>query len=256
MIKTKIIVNLSFRFDIFFFNMYYIYGENVMISIAVDGPSGSGKGALAEGLAKKLNLIHLDTGAIFRGIACGVLEANFIDPTEDEINNLLPKINIRVEFENEKQLVYLNNTDITSKLRQEEVSKLASKVSVFSKVREKYLEIVRKFASENDCIIDGRDITSVVLPNADFKIFLFATEEIRARRRYEENISKNISCTYEEVLQNLKERDYRDSHREIAPLKVVADATIVDNTELTIEQTINICYDLILKKLNKGKSDS
>ena len=227
-----------------------------MISIAIDGPSGSGKGALADGLAEKLNLIHLDTGAIFRGIACGFIKANFVDPTEDEINKLLDSINIQVIFENGKQNIILNGENITSILRKEEVSKLSSKISVFPSVREKYLEFVREFANNNNCIIDGRDITSVVLPNADFKIFLYASENVRAKRRYNENIEKNIACSYEEVLANLKERDYRDSHRDIAPLKVVADATVVDNSELSIEQTINVCYDLIMKKINKGKSDS
>ena len=221
-----------------------------MINIALDGLSGSGKGVLADGLAKKLNIIHLDTGAIFRAIAYGFLKMGLNDPSNEQIQNSLNLLNVKISIENGKQLVYLNNENITSHLREEEVSKLSSKVSVHKDVRDKYLEIVNEFASKNSCIIDGRDITSVVLPNADCKIYLTADESVRAKRRYEENVSKNISCTYEEVLENLKERDYRDTHRDIAPLVIVPDAYVVDNTTLTIDETINLCYDYINKKIN------
>lgn len=225
-----------------------------MINIAIDGPTGSGKGALADGLAEKFNFIHLDTGAIFRGFAYGILNSGYSDPTKEEIEKILPSLNLKVKFEEGKQKIILNNDDITKWLRAEQISKLSSKISVYPIIREKFLEIVQEFASCNNCIIDGRDITSVVLPNADYKLFLMASEEVRAKRRYEENLSKNISCTYEEVLANLKERDYRDSHREIAPLKVVSDATIVDNSELSIKQTVDLCYNLIVEKLkNKGE---
>ena len=139
-------------------------------------------------------------------------------------------------------------------LRAEETSQLSSKISVFSIVRDKYLEIVREFAKNYDCIIDGRDITSIVLPNADVKLYLTASEEVRAKRRYEENVSKNIPCTYEEVLENLQERDYRDTHRDIAPLILVNDAVKVDNSNMNIEQTIEYCYNICLEKLKeKGK---
>ena len=131
---------------------------------------------------------------------------------------------------------------------------MASKVSVFGIVREKYLAIVREFSNNYDCIIDGRDITSVVLPDADVKIYLCADEKIRAERRYKENIEKNIACTYEEVLANLHERDYRDTHRDIAPLIKVEDATLLDNSNLNIEQTAEFAIDLITKILSqKGK---
>ena len=219
-----------------------------MISIAVDGPSGSGKGALSDGIAKKLNLIHLDTGAIFRGIAVGFIKANFHDPNEKEISDLLPTISVLVIFENGKQNIILNGENVTSILRTEDVSRLSSKLSANGLVREKYLSIVQNFASQNDCIIDGRDITSVVLPNADVKFYLTASEEVRAQRRYKENVEKNIPCTYEEVYQNLKERDYRDSHRDIAPLKIVEDAVIVDSSNLSIEETVNYCLEIIEQK--------
>lgn len=224
-----------------------------MINIAIDGPSGSGKGALSDGLAKKLNLIHLDTGAIFRGIAVGFLKAGFTDPSEKDIINLLPKHKIEVIYENNKQNIFLNNENITMFLRAEEVSKLSSKLSANKMVREKYLDIVRAFSSNNDCVIDGRDITSVVLPNAKIKFYLTASEEVRAKRRYDENIQKNINCTFEEVSNNLKERDWRDSHRDIAPLKIVEDAIIVDNSNLSIDETIKYCYEIILEKLKENE---
>lgn len=220
-----------------------------MINIALDGLSGSGKGSLADGLAKKMNLIHLDTGAIFRAIALSFVNNNMLLPTQNDIENQLKTINIKVIADENGQKVLLNGKDVTKFLRQEAVSKVSSIVSTNQNVRAKYLEIVEDFASSHNCIIDGRDITSVVLPNADFKIYLTASEEIRAKRRYDENISKNINCTFEEVLENLRERDYRDTHRDIAPLIIVSDAIVVDNTNLNIEQTIEYCYQKIQEKL-------
>lgn len=222
-----------------------------MIKIAVDGFTGSGKGTLCEGLAEKFNLKHLDTGAIFRGIAVGFVELGFLDLTEEIVNQNINKLEIKVEFDDNTQKVFLNNNDVTGKLRTEQTSQMASKVSVFPRVREKYLEIVREFANKYDCIIDGRDITSVVLPDADVKIFLDADEKVRAERRYKENIDKNIPCTFEEVLQNLHERDYRDSHRDIAPLRKVEDAVVVDNTNLNLKETIERCCEIITTKLKQ-----
>lgn len=222
-----------------------------MISIAIDGPSGSGKGALAEGLAKKLNLIHLDTGAIFRGIAVGFIQANLLSPTEEEINSNIDDINIKIEFNNGIQQILLNNKNITHLLRAEEVSKMSSKISANFLVRQKYLKIVKEFSTNYNCVIDGRDISSEVLPNADLKIFLTASELIRAKRRYEENISKNIDCTLEEVAKNLQERDYRDTHRAISPLKIVPDAIVVDNSNLSIDETIEYCIQLAKTKIKK-----
>lgn len=225
-----------------------------MIKIAIDGFMGSGKGTLAKGLAKKFGLRHLDTGAIFRGIGCAFLDMGITELTEQIVKDNIENVNVSVVFEGDNQKVLLNNNDITHRLRLEESSKMSSKVSIYGDVREKYLEIVRKFANENDCIIDGRDITSIVLPDADVKIFLTADEKVRAERRYKENIEKNIACTFEEVLANLQERDYRDSHRDIAPLKIVEDAIVVDNTEIDINETIEKCIDIVSKVLKeKGK---
>ena len=225
-----------------------------MIKIGIDGLSGSGKGALAGSIAKHFKLKHLDTGAIFRGIACGFVELGFDDVDEECAIKNIDKIDIKVIFEENTQKIFLSGKDITHLLRTEKTSQMASKVSVFGIVREKYLTIVREFSNTYDCIIDGRDITSVVLPDADVKIYLCADEKVRAERRYKENIEKNIACTYEEVLANLHERDYRDTHRDIAPLIQVADAVKLDNTNLNIEQTADFAIDLITQILKeKGK---
>ncbi|MBR2391911.1 MAG: (d)CMP kinase [Clostridia bacterium] len=225
-----------------------------MIKIAIDGFTGSGKGTLAAGIAKIFGLKHLDTGAIFRGIGCGFIDMGFTDLSNEIVNENINKISIAVEFDGDKQKIILNGNDITHLLRTEQSSQMASKVSVYAPIREKYLEIVREFANNYDCIIDGRDITSVVLPNADVKIFLDADEKIRAQRRYQENVEKNIPCTYEEVLKNLQERDYRDSHRDIAPLKKVDDAILLDNSNLNQDETIALCEKIIRENLaKKGK---
>lgn len=223
-----------------------------MIKIAVDGLTGSGKGTLSDGIAKRFNLKHLDTGAIFRGMGVSYLINNAGEPTEQNIEQELEKAHISVTFENDKQQIYLNGSNITSRLREEAVSQLASKVSAFKQAREKYLEIIREFTNNYDCIIDGRDITSIVMPDADVKIYLTADEKVRAERRYKENLEKNISCTFEEVLANIQERDYRDTHRDIAPLIIVPDAFVVDNTNIGIDETISHCCDHIEKVLKEN----
>ena len=220
-----------------------------MIKIAVDGLTGSGKGTLSDGIAKRFNLKHLDTGAIFRGMGVSFLKNDITEPTDKNISDELSKANISITFENDIQQVYLNGENITSRLREEAISKLASKISAFKEAREKYLEIIREFTKSYDCIIDGRDITSIVLPDADVKIYLTADEETRAKRRYKENVEKGISCTYKEVLANIQERDYRDTHRDIAPLIIVPDAFVVDNTNINIENTIQLCCEHIEKVL-------
>ena len=225
-----------------------------MIKIAIDGFTGSGKGTLAKGISEKFNLRHLDTGAIFRGIGCAFLDMGITELTENIVKENIEKVNVSVVFEGNNQKILLNGNDITHLLRAEESSKMASKISIYNDVREKYLEIVREFADKYDCVIDGRDITSIVLPDADVKLFLTADEKVRAERRYKENLEKNIPCTFEEVLANLQERDYRDSHRDIAPLKIVEDAIVIDNTEIDINETIEKCNDIISKILKeKGK---
>ncbi|MBE5755779.1 MAG: (d)CMP kinase [Clostridiales bacterium] len=223
-----------------------------MIKIAVDGLTGSGKGTLSDGIAERFNLRHLDTGAIFRGMGVSYLKSGITEPTEENVKEILEKTNISVVFENDKQQIYLNGENVTSSLREEAVSKLASKVSALGLAREKYLEIIRDFTNKYDCIIDGRDITSIVMPDADVKIYLTANETTRAERRYKENVEKNIACTFEEVLANIQERDYRDTHRDIAPLIIVPDAFVVDNTNINLNETIELCSNHIEKVLKEN----
>lgn len=221
-----------------------------MINIAIDGLSGSGKGELAKGLSKNFNLKHLDTGAIFRTMGIIFWKKKIADPTESEVNQFLSEAKVEINFDSNSQRMILNGEDVTPFLRKEEVSKLASKVSAYPYAREKYLEVVGEFANNYDCVIDGRDITSIVLPQADVKIYLTADERTRAERRYNENVSKNIACTFEEVLANLQERDYRDTHRDVAPLIIVDDAVVVDNTNISIEETIEKCSQIIRERLS------
>ena len=223
-----------------------------MIKIAIDGLSGSGKGTLAEGLAKKFNLKHLDTGAIFRAIAVGFYSDGITELNDDVVEKELKKLNVEIKFDGNAQKMILNGKDVTGKLRDEPVSQMASKVSAFPKTREKYLEIVSEFSNNYDCVIDGRDITSIVLPDADVKIYLTADDRTRAERRHKENLEKNIPSTFDEVLANLQERDYRDTHRDIAPLIIVPEAFVVDNTNLNIEQTINHCVKFTTETLRKN----
>jgi cytidylate kinase len=227
-----------------------LVGEKIMIKIAIDGLSGSGKGELAKGLAKNFNLKHLDTGAIFRTMGIVFWKKKIADPTAEQVENYLTNAKIEISFDGNAQHMILDGEDVTSNLREEEVSKLASKVSAFSFAREKYLSVVGEFANTYDCVIDGRDITSIVLPDADVKFYLTADEKIRAERRYKENVEKNIGCTFEEVLANLQERDYRDTHRDVAPLIIVDDAVVIDNSTLSIDETINKCSEIIREKLS------
>ena len=221
-----------------------------MIKIAIDGLSGSGKGELAKGLAKNFNLKHLDTGAIFRTMGIVFWKKQIADPTANEVETFLNNAKIEINFIENAQRMFLDGEDVTAFLREEEVSKLASKVSAFSFAREKYLSVVGEFSNTYDCVIDGRDITSIVLPDADVKFYLTADEKTRAERRYKENVEKKIECTFEEVLSNLQERDYRDTHRDVAPLIIVEDAVVIDNTNLTIDETIDKCSEIVRERLS------
>lgn len=216
-----------------------------MLNIAIDGPSGSGKGALADGLAKKLNIVHLDTGAIFRGIAYYLITNNLSDITERELKSLLPTINLNLTFDNNAQKVLLDGENITGLIRTEQISKLSSVISSYPAVREKFREIVQTFASGYNSVIDGRDITSVILPDAKYRFYLTADEQIRAQRRFNENRERNISCTFEEVLENLRERDFRDKNRKIAPLIIAPGVTVIDNSKMSIDETINFVLAMI-----------
>ena len=201
------------------------------INIAVDGPAGAGKSSIARAVAEEIGYIYVDTGALYRSIALYSIE-NKLD--NESLVNSLDKINIRLEFIDKCQHVFLNDNDVSDKIRTPEVSMGASKVSAIPEVREFLFGLQKKIAAENNIIMDGRDIGTVVLPDADLKVFLTASAEERANRGFKEMTDSSIS--YEQVLEDIKQRDYNDMHRDIAPLKQAEDAVLLDTTGMTIEE--------------------
>ena len=201
------------------------------INIAVDGPAGAGKSSIARAVAEEIGYIYVDTGALYRSIALYSIE-NKLD--NESLVNSLDKINIRLEFIDKCQHVFLNDNDVSDKIRTPEVSMGASKVSAIPEVREFLFGLQKKIAAENNIIMDGRDIGTVVLPDADLKVFLTASAEERANSRFKEMTDSSIS--YEQVLEDIKQRDYNDMHRDIAPLKQAEDAVLLDTTGMTIEE--------------------
>lgn len=224
-----------------------------MIKIAIDGFTGSGKSTTAKIIAKKLGFKILDTGAIFRAMAYGFLNSNLGELNEKNAKKFVSDAKIEVKFLKDGQHTFFNGEDVTDKLRTEEISQTASKISVFSDVREKYLAIAKKFASEYDCVMEGRDIGTVVLPDAQVKIFITADEKIRAKRRFDELKQKDKHVKLKDVLEDLRQRDLRDTTREIAPLKPCEDSVIVDNSDMNLDETVNFCLDVINDKLKDKK---
>lgn len=213
-------------------------------SVAIDGPSGAGKSTIAKLLAKELGFIYVDTGALYRAIGYEVLKRGGKPDDAGFVERLLPELKVELKYINQAQCVVVNGEDVTGLIRAPEVSMAASAVSAIPSVRSFLFDLQRETAGKSDVIMDGRDIGTVVLPDADVKIFLTATAEDRARRRYEELRLKNIEALYDDVLSDMQKRDYNDSHRAAAPLKAADDAIQVDTTGNSLEQSV-----LILKKL-------
>ncbi len=227
-------------------------GED-MVNIAIDGFMGSGKSSLAKELANRLGFKILDTGAIFRAIACGYLQEQGEELNEKVLEEFIKNAKIEVKFKDDGQHTIFNGKDLTPLLRTEQVSQLASKISVFPSVREKYLQIAKDFAQNFDCVMEGRDIGTVVMPNADVKIFLTADEKVRAKRRLLDLKKIDKNAKLQDVLADLRERDERDSTRAIAPLRPTEESVIVDNTEMDFEETCNFCIKVIDERLQKGR---
>ena len=213
--------------------------------VAIDGPAGAGKGTITKLVGEKLNLVNVDTGATFRCVALNMLKENVGIDEEEKIKTLLEKINIEMYPEGE---IFLNGEDVTKRIRENDVNNFVSPVSTIKVVRDKLLEIQRKIAEGKNVIMEGRDIGTTVFPNADVKIYLDATPEERARRRVLQNKEKGIETSYEEVLENIKDRDYRDSNREIAPLRKAEDAIYIDSSDMTIEEVVEKVIDIMNKK--------
>lgn len=220
-----------------------------MINVAIDGPAGAGKSTIAKAAAKALGFIYVDTGALYRTVALNAKRNGALDSTE-KIIALLDNTKVSLGFsEDGTQCVYLNGEDVSSLIRTPEISMGASKVSAIPEVRAFLLDLQRDIARKNNVIMDGRDIASVVLPDAQCKIFLFASPECRAQRRYKELIEKGESVMYEDVLADVNQRDYQDSHREIAPLKPTAESVMADTSKLDLQQSIDLIISIIKEKM-------
>lgn len=211
-----------------------------MISIAIDGPVSSGKSSLADKLAERLKIYHLNTGSMYRAFALYLMD-NQIDINDEELVSSIVRngeAQVTVSLENLGQKTFLNGIDVTARLRDEELGLIASIVSQYATIREYMVEEQQAIAERNDVVLDGRDIGSIVLPNADLKIFLTASKEIRAKRRYMELLAKGVNAEYDDVLRDLIQRDKQDAMRKLAPLRQAEDAVLLDSTELSFDETL------------------
>lgn len=212
------------------------------IIIAIDGPAGSGKGTLAKALSQKLNLVNIDTGATYRCVALKVLRNNINVDEKEKIIDIAKNINIDLLSDG---TVLMDNEDVTKEIRTKEVTSIVSPISSITKVREIMVDIQRKIADGKDVVMEGRDITTVVFPNAKYKFYLDASIESRAERRYKENLEKGINMTYEEVYESIKTRDYNDMHKEVGSLMRTDDQIYIDTTNLTVEEEVTIIEKVI-----------
>lgn len=220
-------------------------------AVAIDGPSGAGKSSLARAVAGDLGFIYVDTGAIYRTVGCYVLRQGVRPSDAQAVEALLPDIEIRMGYGDDGlQRMYLNGEDVTEAIRTPEVSMCTSKVAAIPAVRAFLLEMQREIAQEQSVIMDGRDIGTVVLPDADVKIFLTASPEERARRRHKELTEKGQTVAFEEVLEDVNRRDYNDTHRDIAPLKQAEDAVLCDTTDADLQGAVDMLVNIISGKLN------
>ena len=208
------------------------------MNIAIDGPAGAGKSTIAKRLAKKLGFIYVDTGAMYRALAVHFLEKGIAAEDTAGIIAAAREAEVSIRYEEGVQQVYLNGENISSRLRTEEVGNMASMTSPIPEVRERLLELQRSLARERDVIMDGRDIGTNILPDADVKVYLTASVETRAKRRYDELTEKGLACDYEEIAKDIRERDERDMNRETAPLRQAEDAVLVDSSDMTIPEVV------------------
>lgn len=227
------------------------------LNIAIDGPSGAGKSTTARALAEKLGFLYIDTGALYRSIGFYCIKANVSDlSSAEQVSARLKDIHIELKFINGQQRVYLNGSDVSDFIRTPEVSMAASAVSAIPEVRAFLLDLQRNIAKKNNIIMDGRDIGTVILPNAQVKFFLSASLQSRARRRMAELAERGIDAKFETVFSEMKERDENDSSRAIAPLKAADDAIMVDNSDLSLEETVCAMKRIIEERTKECFTDS
>lgn len=218
------------------------------VNIAVDGPSGVGKSSVCQKLAEEFQLSYLDTGGMYRAIALGMDELGIPPVSSDELKAALPHLAV----EQKGTRIYLNSSDVSDKIRTSRISALASQYAGLPEVRAALVAVQQKIASETSCILDGRDIGTVVLPDADVKLYLTASSKARAERRYLQDKEAGRPADLAQIQKEIEERDYRDTHRAISPLHAAEDAIIVDTSDIDKEQTIALCSRLVKEKLQKG----
>lgn len=217
-----------------------------MINVAIDGPAGAGKSTISRAAAKELGFIYIDTGALYRTVGLNALRKGAdIENPQSIALTLTDDLKVELRFIDGEQKMFLNGEDVSAAIRTPEASMAASRVSAVPAVREYLFDLQKKLASENDCVMDGRDIGTVVLPDAKVKIFLTASPESRAKRRYDELIQKGMDVKFEDVLADMKERDYNDSHRAIAPLKPADDAILLDTSGFELEKSVALIIKTI-----------
>jgi len=213
-------------------------------NIAIDGPAGAGKSTVAKLVAKELGFVYVDTGAMYRALAVYFLKQGIAPEESDKIAIACKNAVVTIGYEDGAQQVYLNGENVTGQLRTEEVGKMASVSSAIKEVRAQLLELQRELAKTKDVVMDGRDIGTKILPNADVKVYLTASVETRAKRRYLELQEKGISCDFDEIAHDIEERDTRDMNREIAPLRQAEDAVLVDSSDMTIDEVVSAIKSL------------
>ena len=218
-------------------------------NIAIDGPAGAGKSTIAKRAAKELSFIYVDTGAMYRAIALGLLRQGTNVADMSDLASALDKIEVSIGYENGEQCVYLNGENVSGLIRTEEVSSMASVSSANQIVRDKLTDLQRGLAARENVLMDGRDIGTLILPNAQLKIYLTASVETRAMRRYLEMKAKGVDCELKEIEADIAERDYRDMNRETAPLKQADDAVLVDSSDMTIDQVVERIVSLARERM-------
>ncbi|MGI6772530.1 MAG: (d)CMP kinase [Clostridiales bacterium] len=221
-----------------------------MINIAIDGPSGAGKSTVAKAIARKIGFIYVDTGALYRAVGINALRLGYDTSDREKVVSTLDSVKIDLRYINGEQRVLLNGEDVSDAIRLPEASMAASNVSAIPEVRAFLFDLQRQLAAQNNCIMDGRDIGTVVLPNADIKLFLTASPEERAARRHRELIERGTPVDYDVLLEEIKQRDYNDSHRAIAPLKPADDAIIVDTSGNTLQESVDNVLEIIKSKID------
>lgn len=222
------------------------------MNIAIDGPAGAGKSSIAKLVAERLSFIYIDTGAMYRTMALYFMNRGINTKDQMLVESRCEEIDIRIHYENGEQQIFLNGDNVSVKIREEQVGNEASVVASYGKVREKLVALQRSMAASSDVIMDGRDIGTVVLPDADVKIYLTASSAVRAERRYKELTEKGAVCDLKKIEEDIKIRDDQDMNREISPLKQAEDAVLVDSSDMTIDQVIEEIISIVEKKRSNG----